>query len=129
MADMSRQGGARYKGNCGEQIAADFLSHHGYDIVGRNFSKRFGEIDIVAWHTKSYFGRTLCFIEVKYRSNDDGSAERSVGKKKQLHMLCGAEAYCIEYGIDSEHTPIQFEQVSVYGEFPAHKIYHYELIQ
>lgn len=111
----------------GERIAADFLLHQGYEIVGRNFSKRFGEIDIVAWHEKSYFGRTLCFIEVKYRSIDDGSAERSVGKKKQLHMLRGAEAYCIEYGIDSEHTPIQFEQVSIYGEGEEQKIYHYEI--
>ncbi|HRH23638.1 MAG TPA: YraN family protein [Candidatus Magasanikbacteria bacterium] len=124
---MREGGGTRSKGNYGERIAADFLLHKGYDIVGRNFSKRFGEIDIVAWHTKPYFGRTLCFIEVKYRSTLDGSAERSVGKKKQLHMTRGAEAYCLEYGIDSEHTPIQFEQISIYGEGLEQKIYHYEI--
>ncbi len=116
-------------GTKGERIAADFLLQAGYEIVGRNFAKRFGEIDIVAWHTKSYFGRTLCFIEVKYRSADDGSAERSVGRKKQLHMLRGAEAYCIEYGVDSEHTPIQFEQVSIYGEGEEQKIFHYEIVK
>lgn len=124
---MQRGGSTRNKGNYGERIAADFLLFKGYEIVGRNFQKRFGEIDIVAWHEKSYFGRTLCFIEVKYRSSDDGSAERSVGKKKQLHMTRGAEAYCIEYGIDSEHTPIQFEQVSIYGQGEEQKIFHYEI--
>lgn len=124
---QQRREDKRKIGTKGERVAADFLLSKGYNIVGRNFAKRFGEIDIVAWHTKPYFGRTLCFIEVKYRSTDDGSAERSVGKKKQLHMLRGAEAYCIEYGIQSEYTPIQFEQVSIYGEGEEQKIYHYEI--
>lgn len=129
MTHQQGRGEKQTKGKKGERIAANFLLSKDYEIVGRNFAKRFGEIDIVAWRIKPYFGRTLCFIEVKYRSTDDGSAERSVGKKKQLHMLRGAEAYCIEYGIDSEHTPIQFEQVSIYGEGDGQKIYHYEIVK
>lgn len=111
----------------GEQIAADFLLHQGYEIIERNFSKRIGETDIIAWHIKHYFGRTLCFIEVKYRSADDGSAERSVGKKKQGNMANSARRYCLEHGIDIEHTPIQFEQVSIYGSGSDQKIFHYEI--
>lgn len=115
-------------GAYGERIAADFLLHKGYEIVERNFSERRGETDLIAWHEKVYFGRTLCFVEVKYRSNDDGSAERSVGKKKQRNMSNSARRYCLEHGIDIEHTPIQFEQISIYGKAGEQKIFHYEII-
>ncbi len=121
------RGNKRTVGAYGEQIAADFLLQKGYDIVERNFSKRMGETDIIAWHTKSYFGRTLCFIEVKYRSHDDGSAERSVGFKKQKNMANSAHRFCLEHGIAIDHTPIQFEQISIYGEGVDQKIFHYEI--
>lgn len=126
---MHSEGGEnkRKLGSKGEQIAVDFLLHKGYEIIERNFSKRTGEIDIIAWHNKTYFGRTLCFIEVKYRSSDDGSAERSVGKKKQANMAHSARGYCLEYGIDIECTPMQFEQISIYGEGVEQVIYHYEI--
>ncbi len=120
--------GKRKTGEIAEGIAVEFLEHKGYVIVARNFSKKFGEVDIVAWHDKPYFGKTLCFIEVKFRSVNDGSAERSVGKKKQEHMKKGAIAFCLEQDIDSEHTPIQFEQVSIYGEGTAQQIFHYTII-
>lgn len=38
-----RRIGAEY-----EQIAADYLTENGYQIVERNFRNRFGEIDIIA---------------------------------------------------------------------------------
>jgi putative endonuclease len=124
-----RRGNKRRVGDVGEQIAVDFLVSQGYQIVGRNFAERFGEVDIVAWHSKIYFGETLCFIEVKYRATNDGSAERAVGSMKQQHMKKGAIAFCLEHGIDSEHTPIQFEQVSIYGKGSEQEIFHYELPQ
>ncbi len=123
------RGQKRNIGAHGERIAADFLLNKGYDIIDRNFSTRMGELDLIAWHSKSHFGRTLCFIEVKFRAADDGSAERSVGHHKQIHMFRAAEAYCLEKGIDSEHTPIQFEQISIYGTGADHKIFHYEILR
>lgn len=127
---MSRRRGhnTRETGTFGEQIAADFLVKKGYEIVGYNFSKRFGEIDIVAWHHKPHFGRTLCFVEVKYRQHHDGSAERSVNRSKQQRMHYSAHAYCIEVGIDSGSTPIQFEQISIYGQGTERVIFHYDII-
>ncbi len=124
------QGGrenTRKIGTRGERIAAHFLLQKGYEIIERNFSNRTGETDIIAWHEKVYFGRTLCFIEVKYRAVDDGSAERSVGKKKQGNMVNSARKYCLLHGIDVDHTPIQFEQVSIYGSGEDQKMYHYEI--
>ncbi len=125
---MSQSGGQKQKkGAYGERIARDFLLQQGYEIIEQNFSKRNGETDIIAFHTKPYFGRTLCFIEVKYRSHYDGSAERSVGYKKIGNMSNSAKRYCIERGIDIDSTPIQFEQISVYGSGSEQKIFHYEI--
>jgi putative endonuclease len=53
-------------GAYGEQVACDFLKHHGYRIVDRNPQWRLGELDIVA-----YQDRVLCFIEVRTRQVTD----------------------------------------------------------
>jgi Holliday junction resolvase-like predicted endonuclease len=47
-------------GLLGEKYAEMFLVKHGFSIIDRNFSTRFGEIDIVAVKDNSYH-----FIEVK----------------------------------------------------------------
>jgi len=85
-----------------------------YNIIFRNYLIKGGEIDIIAWHKKQADTNTLCFIEVKTRKYDDGSAERATGKQKLNHLFRAAKKYCIENNIDTNHTPIQFEQVSVY---------------
>ncbi|MFZ2205655.1 MAG: YraN family protein [Minisyncoccia bacterium] len=47
-------------GEIGENIACRFLSKHGFSIIDRNYTKKWGEIDIVARKTGK-----LYFIEVK----------------------------------------------------------------
>jgi putative endonuclease len=52
-------------GEIGENIAAKFLVKHGFSILGRNYTKKWGEIDIIAEkNTKIYF------IEVKSVSRE-----------------------------------------------------------
>lgn len=107
-------------GAWGEELAASFLVNQGYQIFARNYEiflngKKAGELDLIAWHEKPHFGNTLCFIEVKTRGEDDGAAERATGADKLKSLLTVARAYCQEQAIDIERTPIQFEQVSVYG--------------
>ncbi len=48
------------KGELGEDLACRFLMKHGYEVVERNYTRRLGEIDIVAKKDKK-----LYFIEVK----------------------------------------------------------------
>ena len=105
----------RATGDWGEENAVEYLLNKGYDIVARNFSTKMGELDVVAWHKKYHFGQTLCFIEVKTRAKSDGAAERATGWEKLQRMTRAARAYCINERIDIGATPIQFEQVSVYG--------------
>ncbi|KKT00453.1 MAG: hypothetical protein UV76_C0010G0028 [Candidatus Nomurabacteria bacterium GW2011_GWA2_43_15] len=47
-------------GEIGENIAVRFLVKHGFSILDRNYTKKWGEIDIVAEKTNK-----LHFIEVK----------------------------------------------------------------
>ncbi len=47
-------------GEIGENVACKFLSKHGFSIIDRNYTKKWGEIDIVARKTGK-----LYFIEVK----------------------------------------------------------------
>ncbi|PIZ95611.1 MAG: YraN family protein [Candidatus Magasanikbacteria bacterium CG_4_10_14_0_2_um_filter_37_12] len=116
-------------GKWGEEQAALFLIEHGYVIADRNFQIRAGEIDIIAWHKKEHFGKTLCFVEVKTRSYGEGSAERATGKSKIKKMFTTAKVYCFKNNIDMDNTPIQFEQVSVYiRSNGASEIKHYEIL-
>ncbi len=101
------------RGAWGEEQAAQFLVHHGYDVVERNYTCRIGELDIVAWQTVRK-QRTLCFIEVKTRGYGIGSAERATQGPKLPRIFSAARHYCVSHGIDIMTTPIQFEHVSVY---------------
>ncbi|PIT86130.1 MAG: hypothetical protein COU33_04865, partial [Candidatus Magasanikbacteria bacterium CG10_big_fil_rev_8_21_14_0_10_43_6] len=76
-------------------------------IVKTQYRTKQGEIDIIAWHTKSHHGKTLCFIEVKTRSYGKGSAERATGREKMRRLQRAAQSYCMAYAIDVEQTPIQ----------------------
>ena len=56
---------SKSKGAQFEEHALHYLQQKGLILVQRNFHCRLGEIDLIMLHQK-----TLCFIEVKYRSND-----------------------------------------------------------
>jgi putative endonuclease len=52
-------------GNLGEDIAVRFLEGRGYEIVERNYLRKWGEIDVVAKN-----GGILHFVEVKTISRE-----------------------------------------------------------
>ena len=105
----------RHIGDWGEQIAIGHLQKLGYKIINRNYLTRHGELDIIAWHKKPHHGQTLCFVEVKTRRYNDGAAERATGASKVRHLMHAARQYCLARSMNVDATPIQFEQVSVYG--------------
>ena len=51
---------SRQKGDFAEDRAIDYLQEQGFLVIDRNFSSRFGEIDIIAIKDK-----VLHFVEVK----------------------------------------------------------------
>lgn len=68
----------RLTGNLGENIAEKFLINKGFTITGRNYSKKWGEIDIIA--EKDDIVR---FVEVKAQTVH-GSREMSDYRPEEL---------------------------------------------
>jgi putative endonuclease len=111
-------------GDWGEEQASLFLLRNKYEIIERNYlvTKPRGEIDIIAWHDKYHFGKTLCFIEVKTRTYGAGTAERATKGKKMKDFFRATKQYCLSHDVDIDDTPIQFEQISVYINKKTKKI-------
>lgn len=75
---MSKNKGLYY-----EQQAEAFLKQQGLQALHHNYHCRFGEIDLIMLDHQ-----TLCFIEVKYRSNNHfGGAAYSITRNKQQKIL------------------------------------------
>jgi putative endonuclease len=80
------------RGNEGEQLAADFLTKNGFEIVERNYRHKRSEIDLIIKRTN-----WLIFVEVKTRTSSDfGHPEEFVDRKKAIKILEGAENYMYE---------------------------------
>ncbi|MEX2514540.1 MAG: YraN family protein [Candidatus Paceibacterota bacterium] len=85
-------------GRLGEAVAADFLRRHGYRIIGTNYRRPYGEIDIIARKD------SLVFIEVKAVScripddipkegSDAHRPEENVGTAKRERLRRITETY------------------------------------
>lgn len=101
---MSRQEGLQ-----GEALVADYLRKKGYNLVAHGYFCRFGEIDLIAWDSN-----TLCFIEVKTRTNLEMGLPReyvTYGKQKKLKKT--ALFYLSEKKLDCF---CRFDVAEVYAE-------------
>jgi putative endonuclease len=104
----------RKTGSEGEDIACDFISKLGYEIIERNYQFGHGEIDIIAKD-----GEFLVFIEVKFRKNlEFGPPELAITKGKQKQIIRTASAYLWEKGIKDESSRID---VIAILKFPGQK--------
>jgi len=102
-------------GELGEDVACKFLVKHGFSILERNYTKKWGEIDIIAQK-----GEKRYFIEVKSKqveSMDSVSYETNrpeenmhVWKMKRLRRV--VETYLISKRMG--YTDWQFDLLVVY---------------
>jgi putative endonuclease len=90
----------------GENLAARFLRNLGYRIIVRNFRCEVGEIDIIARD-----GKTLVFVEVKTRADDEPTPETQVNSTKQHQLTKAARYYLSRYG--SPQPPARFDVVAI----------------
>jgi putative endonuclease len=96
----------RAVGRRGEELAADYLRRHGFEIVATNWRTRVGEIDIVARERG-----TLVFVEVRSRTAPSrGTAEESVDGKKQRRLVRTAEQFLQEH---APHATARIDVVTV----------------
>lgn len=94
------------KGKLGESIAAEYLTGMGVEIIKKNYSTKFGEIDLIGIEKK-----TIIFIEVKLRCNDKfGTPEEAVNPGKLERIYQVAECYLVENDVELDS---RFDVVSV----------------
>lgn len=95
------------KGVIGEEIAENFLLFHDYEIVAKNYRKKFGEIDLIAFKKK-----TIVFIEVRLKSSGAyGLGEESITWTKRKRLRKVAEAFLCETNYDD--CDIRFDVVGI----------------
>lgn len=68
-------------GKWGEDVAANYLLEHGYEILARNWRHEHKEVDIVAQKDGK-----LYFVEVKTRHGEEWNAEEAITSQKRMLM-------------------------------------------
>ena len=97
-------------GASGEETAVKILKKNGYKILERNYRTQMGEIDIIALD-----GEYTCFVEVKFRKNDDfGSPGDFIDERKIQKIIKAAQHYAVKKGIYD--TPMRFDAVLINAE-------------
>ena len=99
----------RERGAWGEERAARFLKGKQYRIIARNFTSRFGEIDLIAQYKD-----TVIFVEVKTRAGSAyGRPGEAVDHNKQRKMIKTAMTYIQENNLDERDMGYRFDIVEV----------------
>jgi len=103
-------------GKTGEQVAANFLQDHGYEILCRNYKnslgKRLGEIDIIA---EDKVAGELVFVEVKTRrlqGNENALPEENITRSKLRKLSRIAGSYLNRQ--NWQNKDYRFDAVSVW---------------
>jgi putative endonuclease len=85
-------------GDRGEEAAAKYLKSRGYRILGRNYRKKWGELDIVA-----AFRKNIVFVEVKTRRRGANFfPAQNVNYLKQQRLIRAAKTWLAENRIPPE---------------------------
>lgn len=94
-------------GATGENAAAKLLKKKGYEILERNYRKKYGELDIIAKN-----GDLVVFVEVKLRATKAfGTAAEAVNFHKRQRIIRTANAYIMQKNLD---CGCRFDVIEVY---------------
>lgn len=98
-------------GQKGEKIAEMFLVKRGFDIILRNYTKKTGEIDIIASQ-----GRNLHFVEVKTiqkRGTEIYDPLQNIHREKWRRFTNTVQIFLSEYQVSHEIS-WQIDVIAVY---------------
>ncbi len=94
-------------GRWGEEKAAEYLRKKKYEIIGMNYSCRFGEIDIIA-RERGY----VVFVEVKLRKNACfAQAREFVTAAKQRRLITTAQLWLANNATQAQP---RFDVIEIY---------------
>ena len=109
----------RQFGDRGEALAVQLLERDGYEVLDRNVSCRYGEIDIIAVKQGVH-----CFVEVRSRATDVwGDPAMSVMSSKQRKIV-KSTIWWLQRQRLLDRVPVRFDVVSVVGRGPDARIEH-----
>lgn len=98
-------------GDRGEAAVARYLRKKGYALLASQWRCRFGELDLVAKDRRG----TICFVEVKLRSNlACGLPREFVDGRKQERLRTAAASWLAKY--DMGDQPVRFDVAEVYTD-------------
>ena len=101
----------RRKGELYEAKAAEYLVQKGYRILERNYRRRGGELDIVAFKDG-----LLVVCEVKSRTGfNGGSSLEAVTYRKQMQISKMTAHYLLSHGFGGQ-TAVRFDVIGFDGQ-------------
>jgi putative endonuclease len=78
----------KHKGNYAETLVIDHLKKQGFTLIAHNYSKPYGEIDIIACKNKVYI-----FVEVKMRMQETFDLSQVITRNKQQKIIAVAKEF------------------------------------
>lgn len=107
----------RIIGDIGEEYTCKYLKKEGYKILSRNFTTKFGEIDIIAVNKTN-----IAFVEVKTRhQNPMVRPCLAVNKNKQMKIMRCAYLYLKANKLNQQP---RFDIAEVYLKSNSSKLHH-----
>ena len=109
-------------GRWGERYTQKFLIKQGFRFVTRNFSCKYGEIDLIFMDSEG----GLVFVEVKTRRNERiRTAQQAVGFRKRRRIGYTAKHFIQQYKIKDKL--LRFDVVAVIlGDKGSPQVRHYK---
>ncbi len=105
-------------GRIGEDFACEYLKREGFKIIGRNYLKKWGEIDIVVQKDKK-----IHFVEVKtvsrseggviHETNDSYRAEDNMHQWKLQRLARAVQSYLLDKNVPDD-MEWQFDLATVH---------------
>ena len=127
---MSKQAN-KITGNRGERLAAEYLERKGYQIIGRNYASKWGEIDLIARCKVYDLGfkkeEIVVFVEVKTKTTDKyGEPWEMVNHWKIEQVKRMGEVWCREFDWQGR---VRVDVVGVYLDDVVPRIEHWESVE
>jgi putative endonuclease len=100
-------------GQIGEDIAVRFLVKHGFEIILRNYRKKYGEIDIICRKDeKIHFVevKTVSYFGVSHETTDQYRPEDNIHEAKLERIGRTIETYLFEYESENDW---QFDAITI----------------
>jgi|AACY02.14.fsa_nt_gi putative endonuclease len=95
-------------GSDAEKLALSFLQSSGLKLINRNFTCKYGEIDLIMQHQDF-----LVFVEVRFRTHPRfGTGADSVDHRKQQKILKTAEFF-LQRHVNYNQNPCRIDIVSI----------------